>query len=65
MSLRARLRALEGSTCSKMIVAKLPADGDLDALLTSAGIVRLPTDLLVRIDRPEGCGRDFARLVSA
>lgn len=65
MSIRTRLSALDGSTGPMTVIAGLPATGDLDALLIPAGITLLPTDLLVRINRPEGGGSDFARLVSA
>jgi hypothetical protein len=64
MSRAARIAALEGQASgSRMIVAKLPESGDVDALLLSVGIDLRPTDLLVRINRPEGCGSDFARIV--
>jgi hypothetical protein len=59
--LQKRLSSLEGGG-ERMVVAKLPKDGDLDALLSSEGIELRSTDLLVRINRPEGCGSDFARV---
>lgn len=63
-SLQTRLAGLEGrSEVSRMIVAKLPANGDVAALLADSGIVQRDGDLLVRIVRPEGCGEDSARIV--
>lgn len=61
--LRSRLDALEGD-CSRLIVAKLEAGGDVAALLVANDIVLRPSDLLVRITRPEGVGHDFARVSS-
>ncbi|MFP5328867.1 MAG: hypothetical protein ACLGHC_01850 [Alphaproteobacteria bacterium] len=62
--LRKRLGALERQEDgSRMIVAKLPASADLDALLTAEGITYRPNDLLVRITRPQDCGSDFARVI--
>lgn len=64
MRLSTRVSALERhENGSGMIVAKLPASGDLDALLRAEGITYRPDDLLVRITRPEGCGSDFARVI--
>lgn len=59
-----RMVALEGHVNgTRLVVAKLPESGDVDALLCSAGIELRPTDTLVRINRPEGCGADFARVL--
>jgi hypothetical protein len=48
----------------RLIVAKLEADANLDALLESEGITASPADLIVRITRPDGVGSDFARVVA-
>lgn len=64
MRLAARIAELERhENGSRMIVAKLPESGNLDALLGAEGITNRPNDLLVRINRPEGCGSDFARVI--
>lgn len=62
-ALRSRLGALERSGSSRMIIAKLPASGDVDALLRSSGIDLRSSDMLVRINRPKGCGADFGRVL--
>jgi hypothetical protein len=46
-----------------MIIAKLPASGDVEALLRSSGIDLRLSDMLVRITRPDGCGADFVRVL--
>jgi hypothetical protein len=62
-ALRSRLGALERSGSSRMIIAKLPASGDVEALLRSSGIDLRLSDMLVRITRPDGCGADFVRVL--
>jgi hypothetical protein len=60
--LAARMAALESGP-QRMVIAKLPEGEDVHALLACHGIALRPSDLLVRINRPEGCGGDFARVV--
>lgn len=61
-----RLARLEAAfAAGRMIVAKLPVDGDLARLLAANDIEVAPADLLVRIIRPNGVGDDFARVIRA
>lgn len=65
MSIKSRLVRLEQSLGGgRLIVAKLGEGDNLEALLERNGITERPSDLIVRINRPDGCGEDFARVVA-
>jgi hypothetical protein len=67
MSAASRLARIERMEVGKrrMVVAKLEEGADLNALLVSKGITLRPSDMVVRLTRPDGVGADFAHVVEA
>lgn len=45
----------------RMVIAKLEEGADINALLMAHGITLRPSDMLVRLTRPDGVGAEFAR----
>jgi hypothetical protein len=65
MRAAARLARIERLEVGKrrMVIAKLEEGADLNALLVRQGITLRPSDMLVRLTRPDGVGADFALVV--
>jgi hypothetical protein len=57
----AALEAVKGGA-ARLITVKALDGADVGAMLAASGVERRPSDLLVHILRPEGCGADMVRV---